>query len=187
MPVDWPSRRKWSAESRLWRRPELNDAFAWDIGDLAKFVVLRNVVPGAIDADHLRLGAVWCRTRVAPTAGHGEFVSFLREGDAYGQLFRTRDPQLYELMRAGLRTGRSIDSPEYRRLLPDDTAHVTEWFGSSPTERREYWDVALERTAGADVVFFDPDNAIVSELPRSGRQLRSPTRNSSRSFSAARV
>lgn len=62
-------------------------------------------------------------------------------------------------MTLGFKAGRSVATPEYRSLLPDDTAHVCEYFDGE-VARSAYWELALALTASASIVFFDPDNGI---------------------------
>lgn len=135
----------------------MNDAFAWDIGDLAKFVLLRQLSGDA--ADRLPLGAVWCYTCKRPRVGDGRHTAYLTEGDPYGLSVRERDPALYDLMQRGFRAGRSITTPEYRALLPDDTRHVFDAVDDGGA-RSAYWISALRATVDAAIVFFDPDNGI---------------------------
>lgn len=136
----------------------VNDAFAWDVGDLAKFALLRQLCVAA--GDGFRLGAVWCYTRTPPRTGHGRHIAYLDNGHAYGESVRARDAILYDLMRRGLTARRSILSAQYRAVLPPNTTHVDAPFVGERRARPAYWQSALAATSAAAVVFFDPDNGI---------------------------
>ena len=137
----------------------MQDNYVGDIGDYGKYGLLRNVT-----STGLRLAANWYR--VIPTRPgkqeDGKYTSYLDKPEMYRQY----DPELFDCL-AGIvhRHKRSIEEIEASGVL------AAAFFSDAlmPTSRSHWHQAALFATAGADVVFLDPDNGLESARMRQRR------------------
>lgn len=146
----------------------MQDRYVGDVGDFAKYSLLRRLVTDVGAEPSLRLGIVWC---LFPDESHnadGKHISYLKNGN-----LRHLDPDLHDSLEALVIDGqRSVARVAGGGLFPGDT----DFFGVpiarfhrkgrrlTPRERADYrqeWlNRALERTRDCDLVFFDPDNGL---------------------------
>ena len=128
----------------------MQDHYVGDIGDYGKYGLLRNVT-----AVGLSLAVNWYR--VVPVhpgkQEDGKFTSYLDQPERYRQY----DLELFDCL-AGIVHGqkRSIEEIEASGVLKAD------FFSDAliPARRSQWHQAALHSTAGADVVFLDPDNGL---------------------------
>ena len=149
----------------------MQDRYVGDVGDFAKYSLLRRLVTDVGAEPSLRLGIVWC---LFPDESHnadGKHISYLKNGN-----LRHLDPDVHDSLEALVIDGqRSVARVAAGRLFPGDTV----FFGMpiarfrkrgrrlTPRERAEYrqeWlNRALEGTRDCDLVFLDPDNGLQTE------------------------
>ena len=125
----------------------MRDQFVGDIGDFAKYGLLRALVRHGAAA---RLGVVWYANDDDPGSTHGSQTSYLEEDAG---VYRHCDPPLHSTLRSLIAVEASgvlgVDTPYWSELTPD----------SYP--QRLAWTVgAFNRVKGCDLVLLDPDNGI---------------------------
>lgn len=135
----------------------MRDRFVGDVGDLAKFGMLRSLFESPA-----RLGVVWYY--VSPDAEsdaeYAPHFEYLNQPDRFRNLDRDLFDTLNSLVREGPRT---VEAVEQSRLLPRNTLFFRDPLpiGGQPRSRellRKAWiGKALEHTKYCDVVFLDPD------------------------------
>lgn len=102
----------------------MKDQYACDVGDFAKFGLLRTLAGVSPHANPLlRVGIVWYLT---PDSGnndgcHRSYLDALRAENA--RRFRTCDPSLYDALRTVLGAGRSVAALEAAKMLPESTRY----------------------------------------------------------------
>jgi hypothetical protein len=145
----------------------LQDRYAGDIGDFAKFAILR----GLLRSTDLRLGLVWCLTsHSSDPQGDGRHVDYLQT-DRGRLTYRQCDPHLYDCLAAIVRSGaRSVAAFPNTGVLPEDSVYVDRLLTYDDMTLRDrqavrtsWLNEALQTTANCDVVMFDPDNGL--EVP----------------------
>ena len=142
----------------------MQDNYVGDIGDYGKYGLLRNVT-----AAGLQLAVNWYRVVLPPSNEQddgeciscskkpkqkdGKYTSYLEHPEKY----RHYDPELFDCL-AGIVHGQK------RRLEEIETSGVLSATFFSDTlnlpPRSTWHQTALLATAGADVVFLDPDNGL---------------------------
>ena len=142
----------------------MQDNYVGDIGDYGKYGLLRNVT-----AAGLQLAVNWYRVVLPPSNEQddgeciscskkpkqkdGKYTSYLEQPEKY----RHYDPELFDCL-AGIVHGQK------RRLEEIEASGVlsaTFFSDTLPLTTRLTWhQTALLATAGADVVFLDPDNGL---------------------------
>ena len=138
----------------------MQDRYAGDIGDFAKYGLLR-----ALCGDDLRLGVLWYLVPDEPGDGNGGVTGYL---DSPTAPLRACDPDLFDELRDLVATKRSVAEVQRRRILPEGTAFFDEVLGFEPREspidrslKRDRWlQRGLDTVREADVVFVDPDNGL---------------------------
>ena len=144
----------------------MQDRYAGDIGDFAKFAVLR----GLLGDTQFRLGLVWFLTAQATDpAGDGRHISYLHRSQDNDSLYRVGDPNLFDALGELVASGvRKVAAYPALNILPSDTIFYEDLLkfdeGSPPAARvrqREAWlQQAVSETASCHVVMFDPDNGL---------------------------
>lgn len=143
----------------------MQDRYFGDIGDFAKYGLLRAVTTGE---PPLRLAVLWY---LVPDESHnddGRHVDYLEPTTANLARFRDCDPELFDKLGDLVRTGtRSVSAVPEHALLPSGTVYHDAPLDYSRVPRedraalRERWLTgALDTADGADVVFLDPDNGL---------------------------
>ncbi len=150
----------------------MQNRYVGDIGDFGKYGLLRSL-SGLTETPNLdrllRLGVVWY---LHPDESHnsdGRFTRYLCDTPDNRSKFCVCDPPLYKALRT-LVAGNShhVSAVRHSGVLPGNTSFCKRILpykprASRPSRQatRENWiRCALEATASADVVFFDPDNGI---------------------------
>ena len=144
----------------------MQDRYAGDIGDFAKFAVLR----GLVGDSGLRLGLVWYLTsQRGDPAGDGRHTQYLDRNTRNEAVYRSCDPELYDCLADIVNGGkRSVAAFPTTTILPPDTVYFDAPLefdlAASRSERaaiRTQWvRAAANETASCDVVMFDPDNGL---------------------------
>src|SRR5512146_2506009 len=163
-------------EASIGDAPPMQNRYAGDVGDFAKYGLLRALArPGERGA--LRLGVVW---HLVPDERHnsdGKHVAYL--GPRHGARFRPCDPPLFDAMAALVAAGRrSVAEVLRSRVLGGGLASWHEPLAWPPRsrqrereERRAAWHAgALAATADSELVCFDPDNGL--DVASTGRYAR---------------
>ena len=134
----------------------MRDQFVGDIGDFAKYGLLRALVRAGMAEQ--RLGVVWYANKDDPGSSHGGQSSYLDDGaGAYYQC----DPDLYGSLKTMVRSGRrSMTAIQESGLLGKGTPFWSEPTPSMNPRRAAWLACALERVEGCDLVLLDPDNGV---------------------------
>lgn len=141
----------------------MQDAYVGDIGDYGKYGLLR-----AVTASGLRLSVNWYRTVLCEPEkkkreGSGEtrrqqedgkYTSYLGQPKQY----RHYDPELFDCLAELVQQERTIGAIQTSGIL------TAQFFEDALTgaDRQQWHQKALHDTAGAEVVFLDPDNGLES-------------------------
>jgi len=130
----------------------MNDAFVFDIGDFAKFGLLR-IVAG----QGLELGVVWYYT--GGGAAGGVHVNYLLPGNHLGASMQACDGVLWTAFNAAFNGGpRTVAALQATNMLPAGTPYFAHLV---PGGQRNAWlNAAVAAMQGVRVVFLDPDNGI---------------------------
>jgi hypothetical protein len=143
----------------------MQDRYLGDIGDFAKYGLLRAVAAGK---PPLGLAVLWY---LVPDESHnedGRHIGYLEQTQKNDARFRPCDPELYDRLGYLVGTGRrSVSAVAEHTLLPPATVYHDEPldYSTVPREERPIWrerwlDGALAVAAKADLVFLDPDNGL---------------------------
>ena len=149
----------------------MQDKYVADIGDFAKYGLLRWLSSMTSPGRELRLGVQWYRfDGKDPATNDGQRTDYLNGQNPKDRRLICCDKSLAEDMRNVLANDRSIRSVELSGALPQSTAFYGEGLhfdDIAPSqrrqrrERREQWNrTALQQLSGQDVVFLDPDNGL---------------------------
>jgi hypothetical protein len=132
-----------------------------DENDYRKYGLIRALT----GAGSLSVGVCWMLT---PDDGRsdGRFTGYLQQ-----PAHRRHDPPLYDALSSAMATGvRHLDHVSRFDLLPGARFHSA-IVPDQHNERTAYFQSAMMELAGADLIFFDPDNGIeVPSMPRGRRQ-----------------
>ena len=128
----------------------MRDQFVGDIGDFAKYGLLRTLICDGSAAR--RLGVVWYANEDARDSSHGEGVSYLEDN---ASSYRACDHDLYDSLRSVVRSGRRrIFTVEESGLLGVDTPFWSELTPGRIPQRAGWLAGALKRVEGCDLVFL---------------------------------
>ena len=145
----------------------MQDCYVGDIGDFANHGLLRvlcgtpqDPVPG------MKLGIIWYRNESEDR--YGNEIGYLNPSNYNRQTYQACDADLYcELQTL---VGRSIERDEERRIedsinspiLPCETLHYKLPIPrpANIASRRRWFNEAMAKTAGCDVIFLNPDTGI---------------------------
>ncbi|MYB41179.1 MAG: hypothetical protein F4X76_03105 [Chloroflexi bacterium] len=139
----------------------MQDRYAGDIGDFAKYGLLR-----ALCGDDLRLGVLWYLVPDEPSDGNGGVTGYL---DSVEAGLRECDPDLFDELRGLVATERSVAEVQRRRILPERTSFFEHEAPAGLRERRRWVQDGVRAVADADLVFADPDNSLRDPSARTGR------------------
>ena len=165
----------------------MQNNFVGDVGDLAKYALLRAVRGLVPDAKPLlSLGVVWYLPDDATVERtpwrHGRDVGYLFNDRSYRE-HRDLDPVLYRELKRIVCEDRTVDAVATSDLLGSDTAFWPEPIpmpkdkNARPAGRREWLTGAHQAMKGRDVVFLDPDTGMAHEDGRAPKQLSRTDRN----------
>ena len=150
----------------------MQNRYVGDIGDFGKYGLLRALcrVPESSSFNQpLRLSIVWY---LYPNESHnadGKHIGYLSRTSANHAKFRACDLPLYEsLRRLVVANNRHVGGVKESGIFPSDALYyerslsyaLRESRHSRQAARKEWLGGSLEATAGADLVFVDPDNGI---------------------------
>jgi hypothetical protein len=134
----------------------MQDRFTGDIGDFAKYGLLRALAP-----PHFRLGIIWYLTPDGDSGGNR------REYLDSPERFRSCDPSLFDALTAFHHGERGIAGLLTFPILPHGTLCVDEPV-PLPSSREGWFERALSATEPCDLVYLDPDNGLAPRsIPRS--------------------
>jgi hypothetical protein len=138
----------------------LKDQYVGDVNDYVKYALLRSIS----DREH-RLGVVWMLTAPDERAD-GSRLAYLTRPER----FRHLDPALFDGLAELITSGRrSVRDLQEARLLPHAIFFSAE-MDNGPAARADYIERAINRSAGAAFVFFDPDNGVEVPSVKRGRR-----------------
>ena len=134
----------------------MRDQFVGDIGDFAKYGLLRALVRDGLAAR--RVGVVWYANEDDPSSSHGGEIFYL---DVGAGVYYQCDPALYSVLWSMVRSGqRSMAAVEKSGLLGEDTPFWAEPTPGRTPQRTDWLAGAVKRMKGCDLVFLDPDNGV---------------------------
>ena len=154
----------------------MQDKFAADIGDYAKYGLLRALTRGLSGCDddtpsglgdgerQLRLGVIWYYVATnGPLPPMGQAFNFILNPNQHAQRLIECDPRLFEILSNLIATAqRAVEAIEDSSVLPDDTVYFREPV-NGPGARTEWFGRAMVAVKDCDVVFLDPDNGLVDD------------------------
>jgi hypothetical protein len=141
----------------------MQDRYAGDVGDFLSFGLLRHLCESSrSNGRALRIAINWYLTPDEAHNGDGRHIGYLSAGNPWHTALNTCDPELMRCLRQVVAGGRSVSALEASGAVPAaNLVHRERLLSTFMTEERRLWHArALERLAGADVVFADPDNGI---------------------------
>lgn len=166
----------------------MQDRYAGDVGDFLKLLTLRALISSKDVSPGLSLGVVWYRTTTEESNADGKHIAYLTRTTTRDRMLCELDDELAGcLLPVAHADPRSVADLQRCGALPSNTLYHEEaltWEGLRPFERsarlkrRADWLTdALTRTAGADLVFLDPDNGIRPSAHRQPRTRRSAVKH----------
>ena len=161
----------------------MRDKYVGDIGDFAKYGLLRAVGQGR------RLGVAWylCANPERPDTGDGRHTGYLRDPGQWRRL----DCDLFDTLKGLVdENRRSVSAIRKSGILGDaafaekpvDAAFAREPIDARvPVRERENWrrqwfDGVLDRLYACDLVFVDPDNGLCTDERLNPRRKESAKR-----------
>lgn len=152
----------------------MQDRYAGDVGDFAKYGLLRQLVKPSASGEELRLAVLWYLVDDEDNNSDGKHVSYLRD-----ERLRACDPALHDALKLMIQSNnRNVATLERSGVLPGSTVFFSAGLPSvyrrrqtdlsAIDARRQWFTSALEAIQGADLVFLDPDNGLeVASVPLS--------------------
>ena len=137
----------------------MRDSYVGDIGDFAKYGLLRSVGEGR------RLGIAWylCAEPEKVGTGEGQHTGYLREPDRWRHL----DRDLFDTLKGLVEEDRRSVAEIQNSGILGDAEFVDEPVDATgvPVRERERWrrqwfEGVLNRLSACDLVFADPDNGL---------------------------
>jgi hypothetical protein len=145
----------------------MQDRYIGDVGDYAKYGLLRQLLQPSASRQELRLAVLWYLIDNEEGNSDGKHVSYLRDDH-----MRSCDPTLHDTLSLLVYSkSRNVASVETSGVLPPE---LTAYFSarlpslksrrqqdiSAADARRQWFIRALEASQTADLVFLDPDNGL---------------------------
>jgi hypothetical protein len=149
----------------------MQDRYVGDVGDFAKYALLRRLVGGP-DERRIRLGVAWCLFPDETHNNDGRYVSYLDR-----PAFEGLDDRLLRTLRRIVGSGkRAVSSVSRSGIFPRETVFFAASVADSGTRhsqadrlrhRTDWLARCLTKTETCDLVFFDPDNGLeVASVPK---------------------
>ena len=154
----------------------MQDRYVGDIGDFAKYGLLRAVSGLLGDVGKKRLGVAWYlnRNRAASSSGDGRLTGYLNAPERWRYL----DDELFDTLKKLVCRGRrSVAEIQASGILGNATFH------DEPVnvKRREAWfKGVIARLHDCDLVFADPDNGLYPDHRFNGAKAENSKRISLR-------
>lgn len=128
----------------------MQDSYIGDVGDYGKYGLLREIT-----AAGLSLSVNWYRVipKKIGKQDDGKYINYL----SMPHLYRAYDAALFDSLHEIVC---KVHNRTIERIENADLFHATFFSKKIGTDRNGWHHEALERTAGADVVFLDPDNGL---------------------------
>lgn len=138
----------------------MQDRFVGDIGDFAKYGLLRALSHGR------HLGVAWYLMPDEANTNSGNRLTYLEQPDAW----RSKDPALFDAISEVVSVrGRAVEAIEYSGVLGNAT-FASERLRTNERKpeavanfRRSWFRRTIEALAGCDIVFADPDNGLCKD------------------------
>ena len=154
----------------------MQDKYAGDIGDYAKYGLLRALTTGLADCENgrpirlgdgrrqLRPGVIWYYVATnGPLPPMGRAFNYILNPNQHERRLIECDSQLFEILSNLIATlQRSVEAIEGSNVLPDDTAYFREPV-NGPGTRTDWFRRASDAVGNCDLVFLDPDNGLVDD------------------------
>jgi hypothetical protein len=144
----------------------MRDKFVGDIGDYGKYGLLRALCGFRSDSlgEKLSLGVVWYLNPSHGDPGGGRLDYLMNP-----ERFRPCDPTLFHtLFWIVVTNRRSVTRVAESDIFPaDKTVFFPDPVPTGRRRREDWLNLALAKTSGCEVVFFDPDNGLKDgDLPK---------------------
>ena len=153
----------------------MQDRYIGDVGDFAKYGLLRRLLQPSASGQELRLAVIWYLVDDEYGNSDGKHIAYLEDNR-----MRACDTALHDTLKVLVCSNkRNVASLERTGVLPPNRtvffsvrlpSLTHRWQGdvSAIDARRRWFSSALEASRGADLVFLDPDNGLeVPSAPRS--------------------
>lgn len=149
----------------------MQDRYVGDIGDFAKFGLLRGLTSGSL---HLTLGVMWYAVLDEVHNNDGRHIHYLSPSEANHRRYRCCDPRLYDALGALITSGeRRLSAIPKCGILPSSTLYYENILSFADMRRpertaaRQAWlEEGLHALRKADVIFCDPDNGLETTVDR---------------------
>jgi len=143
----------------------MQDRYVGDIGDYAKYGLLR----GVLGESSLRLGVMWYAVPDEDHNNDGRHIHYLKDVN-----FRKCDPVLYDALGGIVARGeRRLTAVHDARVLPPSTIFYDAALSFAgipsmqrPDHRRAWLQDGYDALTKADVIFADPDNGLETAIDR---------------------
>ena len=152
----------------------MQDRYVGDIGDFAKYGLLRAAGGLLDDVGKKRLGVAWYLNSVASSLGDGKLTGYLHAPERWRDL----DDKLFDTLKKLVCRGcRSVRKIEESGILGNATFH------RKPVDvrsRKAWFNGVIDQLRDCDLVFADPDNGLYPDHLISGAKAENAKRISLR-------
>ena len=142
----------------------MKNQYAGDVGDFGKYGLLRKIAECGVS-----LAVIWYLTEDDGRTD-GRHIQYLNPKTSNNKRFEKCDPILFQSMDNIVSNGRSMAAVRAARILPEATVYCEEEVPENHVDRELWFQQALKEVQGADLVFVDPDNGLMSESIRNSRK-----------------
>lgn len=140
----------------------MKDQYVGDVGDFGKYGLLRFLLK-----EGFGLGVNWYHTKNLSKSNDGNVRKYIERPED----FLSFDPELFKILE-GLQSEdeRQVKYVETRGVLPEttffedvlDTGGMIKW--DKLLTRRRWHEKALDKLAGCELIFADPDNGLSTDM-----------------------
>lgn len=152
----------------------MQDRYVGDVGDFAKYMLLRRLA-----GTDIPLGIVWYRNPIEEKNADGRFRQYLTDEKA--KEFKPCDQSLFvSLEKLNQEKDFRVEAVRERRILPERTVFFEDelTFAEPPIRRKadrekhrkDWCQMAVEKTKDAKLIFLDPDNGLAGKSARPYRK-----------------
>jgi hypothetical protein len=154
----------------------MQNRYCGDAGDFGKYGLLKNLCAADDNGPALALGVVWYLVGDEDHNANGKFTGYLDDTSKNHRRFRACDPVLWDQLRQIVNKNRCVRAVRENCVLPEGTAYYEKLLSWSPDCKKEervalrarWLNEALTATRQSEVVFFDPDNGLDTQVPPFG-------------------